>query len=130
MSSAVPPSSSSVRRRRRPNRLWVRLGRIPLMPMALCLLCGLGSVQMLFHMGNGIYRSVTWEQETRQTQAENAHLRQEIQILNDAKAQLNNPEYLEQQARCWGYVGRDEKVLVVQNAPAKVGSNCDEYRLP
>lgn len=100
------------------------------MPMTLCVLCGLGIVQTAVHFGTGVQRSVTWQQEAQATEAENDRLRGDIQILNDAKEQLNSPEYLEQLARCWGYVGRDEKVLVVQNTPVIVGSNCDEYRLP
>lgn len=115
---------------RLPARLWAGLDRVPLMAMTLCLLCGLGIAQTLFHIGSGVQRSVTWRQEAQATQAENDRLRQDIQILNDAKVQLNSPQYLEQLARCWGYVGRDEKVLVVEKAPATIGSNCDEYRLP
>ncbi|GHG03305.1 hypothetical protein GCM10017783_14660 [Deinococcus piscis] len=130
MSPTDSPTPAPARRPVRLGRLWAQVGRIPLMAVMLSVLCGLGIVQTLVHIGTGVQRSVTWRQEAQATQAENARLRQDIQILNDAKVQLNSPQYLEQLARCWGYVGQGEKVLVVEDAPATVGSNCDEYRLP
>mgnify|MGYP001759710112 CR=1 FL=1 len=125
MTAAPPPPSPPA-----PLPLWRRLARLPLIPMALCLLCGAGILQNIYHMGMNVYRSVTWSGELQQVKAENAHLRQDIRILNDAKVQLNNPAYMEELARCWGYVSQNERVLVVQDAPAVIGSNCDEYRLP
>ncbi|RTR30925.1 cell division protein FtsB [Deinococcus radiophilus] len=100
------------------------------MLMTTCLLCAVGAVQTAVHLGTGVYRSMTWTEQTREAEAENDRLRNDIQILKDAKVQLNSPQYLEQLARCWGYVGRDEAVLVAEYDPENVGANCDEYRLP
>lgn len=116
---------------------WLqKVAQLPLTPITLCVLCSLGIVQTAYHMGNGVYRSLTWGKETREIQAENAALRRDIDILQEAKVQLNSPEYLQQVARCWGYVGQNEKVLVDGSAAASsaatlnIGSTCDEYRLP
>ena len=129
MTPAAPPPDTPPRSSGRKG-WWQQLGRVALMPMMLSVLCGLGIIQTVFHIGNGVYRSVTWSEEAQATQAENERLKRDIQILQDARVQLNSPQYLEQLARCWGYVGRDEQILVVEDVDVRVGSNCDEYRLP
>ena len=50
-----------------PGRLptWAEVQRLPLSLMIACLLAALGTVQMTFLIGNGLYRNYIWQQEVR-----------------------------------------------------------------
>ena len=109
------------------NRRW---GRLPITLMIASLLLGLGIVQLSFQIGNSIYRSVTWSQDTRATLGRVHGLESDVHILQDAQKMASDPAYLEQLARCQGFVGGKEKVVVASNAPTNPGSSCDVVRLP
>lgn len=98
--------------------------------MIACLLAGLGTVQLTFLIGNGLYRTYTWQQETRAVRQEIAGLGTDLRILNEAQVHASDPQELKAQARCLGFVGKNETVVVAQNAPDGVSSNCDAVRMP
>lgn len=109
---------------------WRVLSRLPLTLMIASVLLGLGIIQLTFQLGNTIYRSVTWKQETQQTQVRVKGLQRDVNILRDAEKAAQDPAYLEQLARCQGYVGRNESVVVAQGAPTTPSENCQTVRLP
>lgn len=109
---------------------WRSVQRLPITLMLASLLAGLGIVQLSFQLGLMTYRSVTWTQETRATQSRVKGLEEDVQVLQDAQRSANDPNYLEQLARCQGFVGANETVVVAPNAPATPSDNCDVRRLP
>ena len=111
-------------------RQWRLLQRLPLSMMLASLLLFLGSVQMVYQLGNNIYRTVVWRQETAQTQARVEKLQGELRILKDAEAAAADPAYLRTLARCYGYVGQGETVVVAKGAPDSPAEICDMQRLP
>lgn len=93
---------------------------------------GLGIVQLSFQLGNTVYRSLTWTAETKVTERRVQSLQQDVKILEDAQRWATHPAYLEQLARCQGYVRKSERVVVAEAAkgtPAP-GYNCQAVRLP
>nr|WP_255578986.1 MULTISPECIES: septum formation initiator family protein [unclassified Deinococcus] len=99
--------------------------------MAASLLAGLGIVQLTFQLGNSVYRTLTWSAETRQTQARVQTLERDVQILQDAVRASQDPEYLRALARCRGFVGKNERVVVASDAPdTPPGENCKALRVP
>lgn len=109
---------------------WHTLSRLPVTLMIASVLLGLGIVQLSFQLGNTIYRSVTWKQETQQTAGRVKTLQRDVNILRDAEKSASDPAYLEELARCQGFVGRGESVIVAQNAPTTPTENCQAVRLP
>lgn len=109
---------------------WQRLGRLPLAMILTSLLAALGIVQLSFQLGNTVYRSVTWMQETQKTQAHIRQLERDVRVLQDAEKNANDPTYLRQLARCQGFIGVNEKIIVSPDAPDTPGENCQEVRLP
>lgn len=109
---------------------WRTLTRLPITLMISSVLLGLGIVQLTFHLGNSMYRSVTWTQEIKETSARVQGLQRDVNILRDAEKAAQNAEYLEQLARCQGYVRKTESVVVSPSAPTTPGENCQVIRLP
>ncbi|GGL96996.1 cell division protein FtsB [Deinococcus aerophilus] len=107
-----------------------RLGRLPLSMMLTSLLAALGIVQLSFQLGNTVYRSVTWTQQTREARASIRQLERDVKILQDARSATLTPDYLRDLARCQGFVGERETVVVSPNAPNNPGENCKALRLP
>lgn len=107
-----------------------QLSRLPVIMMLASLLLGLGIVQLTFQIGNSIYRSVTWKQETQVTMKRVRELQQDVNILKDAERMALDPGYLEQLARCQGFVRNSERVVIATNAPTNPGDNCSAVRLP
>ncbi|ANE44692.1 cell division protein FtsB [Deinococcus puniceus] len=98
--------------------------------MLTSLLAGLGIVQLSFQLGLMTYRSITWTQETRAAQTRVQGLERDVQVLQDAERAANDPVYLEQLARCQGFVGAKETVVVSPTAPSTPSENCNARRLP
>lgn len=109
---------------------WRTLGRLPVTLMLASVLLGLGIVQLTFHLGNSMYRSFTWTQQITQTRARVQALQRDVNILRDAEQAAQDPAYLEELARCQGYVRRSESVIVAPNPPTTPGENCQVIRLP
>ncbi|BDP40687.1 hypothetical protein DAETH_06560 [Deinococcus aetherius] len=113
---------------------WRQVRRLPFTLMLASLLAGLGIVQLTFQIGNLGYRSVTWLRETRATQERVAALERDVRVLQEAVAAADDPTYLEQLARCQGFVGAQEDVIVAVGAPETpgetTGENCVVRRLP
>jgi cell division protein FtsB len=109
---------------------WEEVRRLPLTMMIASLLAALGIVQMTFLLGHGVYRYVTWQQQTMQVRAQQAQLKADVQILQDARDRANDAEYLGALSRCLGYVGKNEQVLVANSAEESSSGNCDPVRLP
>lgn len=124
-SSPLPP-----RRRRTLAARWYALQRLPVTLMLASLLAGLGIVQLSFQLGLMAYRSVTWTQETNATQSRVLGLEQDVKVLQDAERAASDPGYLEQLARCQGFVGATETVVVSSTASGTPGENCAARRLP
>ncbi|WP_230275478.1 MULTISPECIES: cell division protein FtsB [unclassified Deinococcus] len=125
----VPPTRDTWWQRA--ERYFQRLQRLPLTMMAASLLAGLGIVQLTFQLGNSVYRTLTWSAETRQTQARVQTLERDVQILQDAVRASQDPEYLRALARCRGFVGKNERVVVASDAPdTPPGENCKALRVP
>lgn len=123
----APPPPPSPSRRRVSLR---RLARLPLTMMLTSLLAGLGIVQLSFQLINAGYRSVTWTLQTEEAQRRVKGLERDVQVLQDAEANANTPGYLRELARCQGFVGQDERVVVSPDAPESPGENCKTLRLP
>lgn len=98
--------------------------------MIACLLAGLGTVQLTFLIGNGLYRDYVWQQNTRAVKQEIAALNTDLRVLKEAQAHADDPEELRAQARCLGFVGKNETVIVAQDASAGSSNNCDAVRMP
>lgn len=109
---------------------WRLVQRLPLTMMMTCLLLSLGSLQMVYQVGNNLYRTSRWTQETAQTQARVEQLQGELRHLKAAETAAADPEYLRTLARCYGYVGRGEQVIVATGAPSDPAEICDIQRLP
>ena len=109
---------------------WEEVRRLPLTMMIASLLFALGIVQMTFLLAQSSYRYITWTQQTREVQTQEAKLKRDVQILQDAVAQSGDPEYLDALARCLGYVGKDETVVVAKSASPTSAGNCAPLRLP
>lgn len=107
-----------------------RLTRLPLTMMLASLLVGLGIVQLSFQLINTAYRSVTWSQQTQEVRARIGQLERDVQVLQDAETYTRSPGYLRELARCQGFVGQDERVIVSPQAPESPGENCRALRLP
>ena len=108
---------------------WRSVQRLPLTLMLASLLAGLGIVQLTFQLGHLVYRTVTWTGETRAVQARIRGLERDVRVLREAEQAAYDPAYLDTLARCEGYVGEDEEVIVSTNAP-RTGDNCAPLRLP
>ncbi len=109
---------------------WRQVRRLPFTLMLASLLAGLGIVQLTFQLGNLGYRSVTWVRETRETQERVEGLERDVRVLKEGVAAAEDPAYLEQLARCQGFVGVEEDVIVAVGAPETPGENCAARRLP
>ena len=109
---------------------WEEVRRLPLSMMLASLLCLLGIVQMSFLLGQSVYRHVTWTQQTSVVQAQENQLKNDVRILKDAKTRAADPDYLNALARCLGYVGKDETVVVASSATNTAAGNCQPVRLP
>ena len=108
---------------------WAEWQRLPLSMMIACLLAGLGTVQLTFLIGNGLYRTYIWEQNTRTVKQEIASLTTDLRVLKEAQAHADDPQELQAQARCLGFVGKGETVVVDQKAQGS-SNNCDAVRMP
>ncbi|MFC4454386.1 septum formation initiator family protein [Deinococcus sonorensis] len=113
-----------------PNLRGLPWQQLPLTLMLASALAALGSVQMTFLIGNSLYRHYAWQAETRTVQREVAQLRQDLRVLQDTRAHGSDPDYLSAMARCLGFVGTGETVVVAQGATDGPGGNCDPVRLP
>ena len=98
--------------------------------MIACLLAGLGVVQLSFLVGNGLYRTYVWQGQTRAVERDIAALNTDLRVLREAQAHADDPQELQAQARCLGFVGQDETVVVSQDAPGGSSNNCDAVRMP
>ncbi|QLG12279.1 cell division protein FtsB [Deinococcus sp. D7000] len=98
--------------------------------MLTSLLAGLGIVQLSFQLINTGYRSVTWTRQTQEAQGRIQGLERDVQVLQDAETNANTPGYLRELARCQGFVGQNERVVVSPDAPESPGENCRALRLP
>lgn len=139
--TAPSPSSSPPPRQNPPRQKWwpqlnlrglnlQRLARLPLTMMLTSLLAGLGIVQLSFQLGNTVYRTVTGTRQTAEARANIQNLERDVQVLQDAESNANTPGYLRELARCQGFVGTDERIVVSPLAPASPGENCKVLRLP
>lgn len=131
----APPSSSLSPGRPVPVRgslrgRWREWQRLPVTLILASLLLGLGIVQLAFQLGNTAYRSVTWTRETRETRGRVAGLERDVAVLQEAERSASDPAYLRELARCQGFVGSAEKVVVDLGAPTTPGENCELVRLP
>ena len=130
---------------------WEEVRRLPLTMMIASLLAALGIVQMSFLLGQSVYRTLTWTQQTSQALGQQAQLQQDVRVLQEAVSKASDPEYMNALARCIGYVGKNEQVVVAQSAQDESahnqseqnqstqdqtiqdpppGGNCDPVRLP
>lgn len=106
------------------------LKRIPLLMVITSLLAGLGIVQMTFLTGHGVYRALSWSAEAREIRAENAQLTRDIATLKEVQTRAGDPEYLRELARCQGFVGSEERVVVDEAATVPTQGNCEPVSLP
>ncbi|WP_345465339.1 cell division protein FtsB [Deinococcus carri] len=109
---------------------WRQMQRLPVTLMITSLLAGLGIVQLTFQLGNLTYRTLTWRHETQATDARIRALERDVRVLRDAERAANDPAYLEVLARCQGFVGAQEDVVVAKGAPEVSGESCKTLRLP
>lgn len=106
---------------------------MPLLLVIASVLAGLGIVQMTFLLGQGVYRAAVWSRDAAALRVEVRDLERDIAVLEAARARAATPEYLEELARCQGFVGAGERVVVDEKAapPASDASgNCEPVPLP
>lgn len=108
--------------------ILVRVKRPPVIMILLSILAGAGIVQMTVLIGISIYRTVEFHQQINELQARVVLLGQDVRDLQDMRQKSYNPEFLEQLARCQGFVGEKEEILVDQHALQEV--NEAACRLP
>ncbi|MFK7603367.1 cell division protein FtsB [Deinococcus sp. SM5_A1] len=130
MTDAPPPPPPPQRRAWWRQLSYRRLSRLPLTMILTSLLAGLGIVQLSFQLINTGYRSVSWTRQTAEAQANIRGLERDVQVLQDAETNANTPGYLRELARCQGFVGADERIIVSPDAPESPGENCKALRLP
>ena len=104
--------------------------RVPLLMVVASVLAGLGIVQMTFLIGHALYRNAQWNQEIRSERAAVITLRRDINVLDTVGDRVNDPAYLAELARCQGFVGGREKVVVDEKAVAPKQGNCEPVQLP
>ncbi|AWT34229.1 hypothetical protein GCM10008956_33720 [Deinococcus arenae] len=111
---------------------WRRLQRLPLSMMLASALLGLGIVQLTFQLGHSLYRTSIWTSDTQATRLRIQGLQSDIEELQDAVKAAQTPEHLRELARCRGYVGADEQVIVARSAPTPdtPSENCQALRVP
>lgn len=109
---------------------WGATLRLPLALMVASLLLLLSIVQHSLQIGQSLFRSYIWTQETQKAQLEVADLQKDIAVLEKAAAAANDPAYLEQLARCQGFVSKTETVVVDSNAKFNLNQNCSTLRVP
>lgn len=127
---APPPPPAPSRQPGRSRVTLRRLARLPLTMMLTSLLAGLGIVQLSFQLINTGYRSLSWTRQTQEARGRVQGLERDVQVLQDAATNANTPGYLRELARCQGFVGKDERVIVSPDAPESPGENCRVLRLP
>lgn len=127
MTAPTPPPSSRPQDGR---SRWRQLRRLPVALMLASVLAGLGIVQLTFQLGNLAYRTLTWQADTRATQARIEALERDVRVLREAERGAQDPAYLEILARCQGFVGGNEEVVVALDAPKTPGETCATLRLP
>ncbi|WP_428194501.1 cell division protein FtsB [Deinococcus saxicola] len=130
MTDAPPPPPPPQRRAWWRQLSARRLARLPLTMILTSLLAGLGIVQLSFQLINTGYRSVSWTRQTGEAQTNIRGLERDVQVLQDAETNANTPGYLRELARCQGFVGADERIIVSPDAPESPGENCKALRLP
>ncbi len=106
------------------------LGRLPLSMLIASVLAGLGIVQTSFLLVQEVYRAAQWSRETVQARREVAQLQQDIAVLKSVQAHADDPAYLTELARCQGFVGGRDQVIVDQKARPSEAGNCDITPLP
>lgn len=113
------------------------LRRVPLVMLIASVLAGLGIVQMTFLIGHAAYRSVTWTQQSARARQDIAQLQKDTAVLEQVQARSSDPAYLAQVARCLGFVGTTERVVLSNAAPQgnpeqgdSSAPTCDAVRLP
>lgn len=126
----TPPDPPPTPPPRGPGARWRQVQRLPLTLMLTSLLAGLGIVQLSFQLGHLAYRTASWARETWGTQARIHGLERDLRLLRDAERAAQDPAYLEVLARCQGFVGEKEEVVVAQGAPETPGEICVTLRLP
>lgn len=123
-------ASPAARKKPRAARRFGNLRRVPLLMVITSALAGLGIVQMTFLLGQGAYRALNWSAEARAIEAENGQLRRDIAVLSAVRDQAATPEYLRDLARCQGFVGAREEVVVAEDASVTAQGNCESVKLP
>ena len=104
--------------------------RPPVLMMIASVLAGLGIVQMTFLVGQSVYRTISWSAQARALHGDNEQLSKDIGVLGSVRAHLDDPDYLRALARCQGFVGQGEQVVVAQDASVPENGNCDKIALP
>lgn len=77
-----------------------------------CVVVSLGIVQQVFLLGQSVVRTAQWVMDARAEQALITELREDVRALRDVVSQSAAPEGMRELARCQGFVGMDEDVLV------------------
>ena len=109
---------------------WRRFQRLPLLMILTSFLAALGMIQTSFQIGHMIYRSVIWNAENAVAQKNIRELERDIANLKAAQTSLNDSVYMSELARCQGFVGADEAVIIDPQAPKTQGDNCAAIRFP
>lgn len=104
--------------------------KLPLLMVIASVLAGLGVVQMTFLIGQAAYRAVTWSNESRDLRREIEGLQQDVRTLQDMQARTSDPTYLRELARCQGFVGASETVVVDEAAKVPQQGNCEPVQAP
>lgn len=109
---------------------WRAVQRWPIILMSASFLLALGIVQLTFHFANIIYRSTTWSQQIVLSKERISDLEKNIRVLKDATENVSDPAYMEQLARCEGFVKENEQIIVSENAPTVSGGTCVTRQVP
>ncbi|WP_027482103.1 hypothetical protein [Deinococcus pimensis] len=106
------------------------MSKPPVLMIIASVLAGLGIIQMTFLIGQSLYRSYEWTREIRVLRGEVHQLRLDLRTLGDVETRAATPDYLRELARCQGFVGSEEDVVVDERATTAAQGNCQPVRLP
>lgn len=109
---------------------WEALVDIPVALIFASFLLVLGIVQLNFQIGQSLFRSYVWMEETKEQQKRVERLENDVSMLQQAEKAAKDPKYLEKLARCQGFVKKDELIVVNSNSKFSIGENCDVLRVP
>ncbi len=90
--------------------MGVRGGRLEI--WLLGILLALGIAQMTLLIGSAAYQTFRWESQIRVAEGQVHALKRQVAVLSKGVTAMQNSAYLRELARCFGFVGAADRILV------------------